>query len=367
MSGSRYDSEVETYDHVPSHVKVMNSGLGQNRYLVQAATDHLEKLAAMAQVLQPNEVAALAERFPSVSQTWLRDLSQKPDSMAAARSASLRLPSVRGAQPSPRRKQPSAMRLFVQNTTHGGPPMTERAPVRGPRGPRRGGSNRPSPRHGHTVVDSRAEAHSHQVFEGHSFESASSTHRRLEEAQQGPRHSEEPAPGVPEFVYSPGGGSEIGYGAFGSSSVEDINPDGLWEANPAILAPATLLRAQPVELLFQRREQALDGLRGLLHSLSRVRGACHKLPTYVAKAFQSRLQHAIGWYRVTTCELVEKIAFDRRDKTPVLKKTPSGELRQVYEPYIVDGANVLLLIGRVDLAFAPLPAAADPLVVRMRR
>jgi hypothetical protein len=107
---------------------------------------------------------------------------------------------------------------------------------------------------------------------------------------------------MPEFVLTPGGGSEIGY-AYGGTDPEDINPEGLWEENPAILAPANLLMSQPVDLLFQRREQALEGLRGLLHSLSRVKSSANRLPPYVAKAYQSRLQHAVGWYRVTTCEV----------------------------------------------------------------
>lgn len=217
-----------------------------------------------------------------------------------------------------------------------------------------------------------------------------------------------PGRGPPEFVLTPGATSEV-YGSMDRGSnagPDDVNPEGLWEENPAILAPATLLAAQPIELLLQRRDQALDGLRGLLHSLSRVKNASNKLPTYVAKAYQARLQHAIGWYRVTTCEvkrnraqrqalatalpssllpspdafltpdphmlapplgslaqLVERITFARRGKTPALKKTTSGEWRHVHEPYLVDGVNVFLLIGRVDLAFAPLPAAADPLLL----
>ena len=137
----------------------------------------------------------------------------------------------------------------------------------------------------------------------------------------------------------------------------------LWEENPAILAPPGLLGSQPIELLVQRREQALDGLRGLLHSLSRVKGAASKLPPYVAHAYRARLQHAVGWYRVTTTELVERIAMLRKDQHPTLKKTPNGEWRLVHDPYLVDGANVLLLIGRVDLSYAPMPVAADPMLL----
>jgi hypothetical protein len=62
-------------------------------------------------------------------------------------------------------------------------------------------------------------------------------------------------------------------------------------------------------------------------------------------------------------QLVERINFTRRDMSPVLKRTPAGEWRQVYEPYMVEGVNILLVIGRVDLAFAPLPSAADPLLL----
>ena len=113
----------------------------------------------------------------------------------------------------------------------------------------------------------------------------------------------------------------------------------------------------------QRREQAIEGLRGLLHSLSRVRHSAHRLPTYVARAYQSRLQHAVGWYRITTTELVERILHMRREIKPQLLKATTGELRLGYEPYLHHGQNLLLLIGRVDLAFAPIPAAVDPLLL----
>ena len=178
-----------------------------------------------------------------------------------------------------------------------------------------------------------------------------------------------PGRGPPEFVLTPGATSEV-YGSMDRGSnagPDDVNPEGLWEENPAILAPATLLAAQLIELLLQRRDQALDGLRGLLHSLSRVKNASNKLPTYVAKAYQARLQHAIGWYRVTTCEvkrnraqrqalatalpssllpspdafltpdphmlapplgslaqLVERITFARRGKTPPSRRLPAA-------------------------------------------
>ena len=48
---------------------------------------------------------------------------------------------------------------------------------------------------------------------------------------------------------------------------------------------------------------------------------------------------------------------------PVFRKTPAGEWRHLFPPYLVDGVNVLLTIGRGDLAFAPLPAAGDPLLL----
>ena len=81
----------------------------------------------------------------------------------------------------------------------------------------------------------------------------------------------------------------------------------------------------------------------------------------MATAYQERLQHAIGWYRVTTCELVERIDYGRRQGEygkPTLKRTPTGEWRQVYPPIILDRVNVLLPIGRGDPTFAPPPAAA---------
>lgn len=83
------------------------------------------------------------------------------------------------------------------------------------------------------------------------------------------------------------------------------------EDEPAHLAPVVLLRKQPIELLIKRRRQALEGLHTLLHSLSRVRHASHRLPAHVAAAFRARLQHIIGWYRVTATELVERILWYR--------------------------------------------------------
>ena len=45
-------------------------------------------------------------------------------------------------------------------------------------------------------------------------------------------------------------------------------------------------------------------------------------------------------------------------------QVPGGELRLCYEPFIQDGVNWMLAIGRGDLAFAPLPAASDPLLLQ---
>ena len=72
----------------------------------------------------------------------------------------------------------------------------------------------------------------------------------------------------------------------------------LWDENPAILAPALVLRTQPIALLVQRRDQALDGLRGLLHSLLRM---YHDLGLYPSE-FEGRFVDATTRYYAAEAE-----------------------------------------------------------------
>ena len=82
----RYPRNPE-YEHVDSHVKVMTSGLQrENRHVVAAATEHLQQLSAMAQHMNPGEIEALMEKFPAVSQQWLRELAQPSGATLRSRS-----------------------------------------------------------------------------------------------------------------------------------------------------------------------------------------------------------------------------------------------------------------------------------------
>lgn len=92
------------------------------------------------------------------------------------------------------------------------------------------------------------------------------------------------------------------------TSSQEVSLGGEEKAQPA---PALILRKQPIEVLVERRQQALDGLQSLLHSLNRVRHVSLKLPPHVAAAYRERLRHAIGWYRVTATELIERIQWFR--------------------------------------------------------
>ena len=84
----KYPKITGEYDHVPSHVKVMNSGIGRSkersRILVQEASEHLMKLSMMAQHLDASEIQALQERFPAVSQHWVDELAQPSVTSSAA-------------------------------------------------------------------------------------------------------------------------------------------------------------------------------------------------------------------------------------------------------------------------------------------
>ena len=194
----KYPKITGEYDHVPSHVKVMNSGIGRSkersRILVQEASEHLMKLSMMAQHLDAGEIQALQEKFPAVSQHWVDELAQ-PSIASSGGSSTPRLPPVHGAQPSPRRQGQRRGAPQPQQPNRGAKPPQGR-PSRG----RKIQYSQPSPRPGlhpaTTIVEARAEAHGSQAFEGHRFNAEDSTLRWLEGAQQPPRFVPHPPAGA---------------------------------------------------------------------------------------------------------------------------------------------------------------------------
>ena len=307
----------EKYANVPSHVKVTNIERGgrHNRVMVKQMAEHLAQIQKLAATMGDAEKRVLTEQYPSMSEHLYSTFVEIGDPSPRG----VRLPQIPSAEASPRvfSKGASAMLAPADLLSHFQPEK--------PR-PKRGGQNartlKPSPRYagGRTLVDARADADPWSLPFGpgdpllgradeppgpHPYDVLAAMPPRAGGGVPPP----EPvlSAGFPSEIYPGGGGGVVG-GVGGSN--ESFPTDGLWEENPAILAPALVLRTQPIPLLVQRREQALDGLRGLLHSLSRVRHSSHRLPDYVARAYQGRLQHAIGWYRVTTTELVERLAFE---------------------------------------------------------
>jgi hypothetical protein len=450
------------YDDVPSHVRLIDRAAAPpNRILT--ATQHMAQLQAMASQLGEKELAAIAEQFPAISSQFFTELKQTSGSSPRNfGGGAVRLPGVRGAEPSPR----AARQLLAPDLVTAKPPGDgHRARPTKPRGSKPKAS-RPLAG-GRTLIDSRADpvGWAEPFLGSHAYDEPDNLRMYQESVRQaggagGPGAHPMPDP-VPAPVLSSGMPSAI-------YDVDDPAADahdGLWEENPAvrashraplppcrapallaavacasqarcafglrashtlppftpphlarpraaphahtprtcahgrarrvrsqILAPAVVLRTQPVDLLIQRREQALAGLRGLLHSLSRVRHSSHRLPAYVARAYQYRLQHAVGWCtqttahapdaprathatrlerpatnrtprarclsgwhvyvyacapvsvrvsvwicadRVTTTELVERLTFERRAQHPKLVHTPSGEMRHIYDPVMV--------------------------------
>lgn len=343
------------YDHVESHVRKLQKGRRENRFVLQArAADMLAQLSALGPMLGEEEVQQLQQRFPSIALGQV-GMGGKPPMPPPAikkppQQSSPRLPTI----DSPRHTQ----------QPHGG------GIKKSPRQQKRKGT-RPA-RASHQLARSqRASDEAPSNFaDVHDLLPADDAWLDDELGTYPPPVQYfDQALAAPAPVLSSGMPSATGLiggrGTIGSVNDSAANQS-LWESNPAVLAPPRLLRQQPVPSLIERRNQALDGLIGLLHSLARVRHAASRLPPLVARAYHERLQHAIGWYRITTCELVERIEFGRRQNEhgrPTLHKTPAGELRHIYPPYLVDGVNILLTIGRGDLAFAPLPAAGDPLLL----
>jgi hypothetical protein len=364
------------YDHVQGHLRTMNERR-PNRYILQAqANQALQQLSALVPMLGHDEVQQLQQRFPGIA---LGELAGPPPTKKVPPPAALgspRLPTIESPRHTQqklegavnksgraRRKGQRAVRVLGHGRGYrarGDAPepylytdvrqllmpieTTWLAPDEDPDGESSGagGPGSPGSRGGVKFVRMQTP---------------------LDELDEHPPPST--ALDVLEEHPPPSSGMPSANGIVGGVG-DGQPPQTLWESNPASLAPPRLLRQQPVTTLLERRHQSLDGLIGLLHSLARVRHAASRLPHSVATAYQERLQHAIGWYRVTTCELVERIDYGRRQGEygkPTLKRIPTGEWRQVYPPIILDRVNVLLSIGRGDLTFAPLPAAADPLLL----
>ena len=367
------------YDHVQGHLRTMNERR-PNRFILQAqANQALQQLSALVPMLGHDEVQQLQQRFPGIA---LGELVGPPPTKKAPPPAALgspRLPTIesprhtqqklegavhksgrarrkgqravrvlghgrgyraRGDAPEPYLYTDVRQLLMPIDTTWLAPDEEPDEESSGAGGP--GGPGSPGSRGGVKFV--RMQTPLDELDEHPPPDTA------LDELDEHP---------------PPSSGRPLANGIVGGVG-DGQPPQTLWESNPASLAPPRLLRQQPVTTLLERRHQSLDGLIGLLHSLARVRHAASRLPHSVATAYQERLQHAIGWYRVTTCELVERIDYGRRQGEygkPTLKRTPAGEWRQVYPPFILDRVNVLLSIGRGDLTFAPLPAAADPLLL----
>ena len=337
------------YDHIPSHVKAVMMEPRHNRVIFRKAAEQYAQLQALASALNEEDRQALLAQYPDANVVLGGGVSPQIGSHTASGigAGAHKLPAIGSAEPSPRAIQDGGQ-LFAPNPSLLKPEQPQM--VRSPRPPRRQ-NTRPPPR-------GYGEAPSFSAYGGGGVPDANAPMPRLDDLE-----AAIPSCARPSEI----GGGEISLDASAEEHLAEDTctaEDGLWEKNPAILSPALMLRTQPIPLLVTRREQALDGLRGVLHALSRIRHSSHRLPSSVSKAYQARLQHAVGWYRVTTTELIERIHIERRQHNPKLMRTPSGELRHVHDPYIVDGANVLLVMGRVDLAFAPLPAASDPLLLQ---
>ena len=390
------------YDHVQGHLRTMNERR-PNRYILQAqANQALQQLSALVPMLGHDEVQQLQQRFPGIA---LGELAGPPPTKKVPPPAALgspRLPTIESPRHTQqklegavnksgraRRKGQRAVRVLGHGRGYrarGDAPepylytdvrqllmpieTTWLAPDEDPDGESSGAGGPGSPGSRGGVKFVRMQTPLDELDEHPPPSTA------LDVLEEHPL----PSSGMPSANGIVGG---VGDGQPPQTLWESRQPpqtlwesnrpgpvgiqsQTLWESNPASLAPPRLLRQQPVTTLLERRHQSLDGLIGLLHSLARVRHAASRLPHSVATAYQERLQHAIGWYRVTTCELVERIDYGRRQGEygkPTLKRIPTGEWRQVYPPIILDRVNVLLSIGRGDLTFAPLPAAADPLLL----
>ena len=71
-------------------------------------------------------------------------------------------------------------------------------------------------------------------------------------------------------------------------------------------------------------------LRRLLYGSVRLHSSMYEMGGSTGFASECS-RTAIGWYRVTTTELVERLHFERMQHNPVLRRTPNGELRHHHE------------------------------------
>ena len=268
------------YSRTQSHVKVMNSPRA-NEHVVQAAADHLRQLSQLMEYMSDADLQRLQQTHPGVAS--IRSLQPAPASQ-------LRLPHIPSALPSPRRNH-----------------MPQRAAVpqkRKPPAPPRG-----SPRVRVPAPSAACGSYDEGDAYGYGFgEPAAAAGGGVPGPPSGA-----PPPGQP-----PQRSNVPQY-----TSYEHADEAGAYqeeEVQAVKLASAALLRMQPIELLLERRKQALEGLQTLLHSLNRVRHSSHRIPPHIATAYQARLQYIIGWYRVTATELVERINWYREHESNVKPK-----------------------------------------------
>lgn len=269
----RYPTDP-AYDHVPSYLRMLQSGPRQNRYMVMhAAASHLQQLSSLSEYLGEREVEKLARQFPAVPRELIEGLSAHA---SPRNEGKLRLPQIPGASPRSSAARAGDPRWRPLATRPMQKPLTKplAKPAARPQPPS-ARITRESARHAAAHADDALSA----VLPSMSALQLSTVGGpapiiwggESDAAMEGP-----PAPvlspGLPSEIYHAGAvdGDVARSGAADGADAMGVSDTLLWEENPALLAPALLLREQPISLLVERRQQALEGLRGLLHSLSRV-------------------------------------------------------------------------------------------------
>lgn len=267
----RYPTDP-AYDHVPSYLRMLQSGPRQNRYMVMhAAASHLQQLSSLSEYLGEREVEELARQFPAVPRELIAGISSHA---TPRREETLKLPHIPSASPrssaaraADPRWRPLAIKPMQKPVTK---PVTKVVARAQPASSR---TVRPPPREAAARVDDLVDAMlpSTSAMQLSGAGSPPIWGAESDAAMEGP-----PAPvlspGLPSEIYhgGPVDGDGARSGAADGADAMGVSDTLLWEENPALLAPALLLREQSISLLVERREHALEGLRGLLHSLSRV-------------------------------------------------------------------------------------------------